>query len=357
LGLTKCGSCGFPRLITVFLGWEGNGAITVKRMPVFRVVLIEADFFTVLLDSLEKGLGLSVRHVAFEAQRHSLRHAISHVLDSPLRVLARGKHMKKLMARIFCRVAQVTGTSYARVISYEPGQFGEAIIHNPFDKEMMASIILSAFEAMEGVPFEHNWSKRGADDIISVRPALHRSDIDERMEYVPLDLKTSKRQVQTCQSCGTPSAMRHLKWHSKKGIVTDERHGTRFVILDASTPEVIIRELVKELGEDFYPLIVEAYRDFSLPHIRREYLGDDGAMPDRDTLYARALEAMAARGQGSPVFWSTEGERLEVVVENPFETHLLGGFFAALYEAAEGKRARAVWSCPDSLTAVYTIEP
>ncbi len=162
-----------------------------------------------------------MRHVAFEAQRHSLRQAIAHILDSPLRVLARGKRMKKLMARIFCRVAQVTGTSYARVISYEPGQRGEAIIHNPFDKEMMASIILSAFEALEGVPFEHSWSKQGADDVILVRPALHRSDIAERMEYAQLDLKSSKRQVQTCRE------LRHALGHGPSEVALEawRRHG------------------------------------------------------------------------------------------------------------------------------------
>ncbi len=356
LGLKSCGNCGFPRLMTTFLGWDGNGAITVKRLPVFRVVLIEADFFPVLLKSLEEKLGISIRHVAFEAQRHSIRQAITNVLDSPFRFLAQGKHMKKLTARVFCHIAMLTGTSHARVISYEPGKLGEAVIRNPFDKEMMASIIISAFESLEGVPFQHSWRNQGGDDVITVWPVEKDSHIACRMTHAPLELKTGKRHIKRCQSCGTPSAMRHLKWHNKKGIVSDERDGTRYVLLDAFTPEVIMRELVKELGEDFYPLIVEAYRDFSLPHIQRDHFGVD-RVADRDALYASALELMAARGQGNPVFWSIDGDRLEIVVENPFERHLLGGYFAALFEAVEGMEASAVWECPDSLTAVYTIKP
>ncbi len=343
--------------MSLLLSWDGSGAILVERMPVFRVVFIEADFFTVFLDSLEKALGLSVRHVAFEAQRKSICQAIAHVLESPLRVLTYGKTMKKLMARVFCRVAYVTGTSYARALEYRPGRLGRAVIRNPFDREMMASIILSAFEALEGVPFEHAWEERDGELVISVRPARSRSDIAERMDYTPLQLKVSERRVPACPRCGVPAAITHLKWDSKEGNITDDRDGTRFVVLDAYTPEVVIRELVNELGEDFYPLIVEAYREFSLPHIRFEYRQARKDGNGRKELYALALDAMAARGQGNPVFWSADSGRLDVVVENPFEVNLLAGYFAALYEVAEGKRAQVDWDCPDPLTAVYSVGP
>jgi hypothetical protein len=77
-------------------------------------------------------------------------------------------------------------------------------VRNPYDRELMAAIILGAFEALERKPYAHTWKKAGGEDVISVRAVDARPEISERLELVYPELKPGHFHLPRCRSCGTP---------------------------------------------------------------------------------------------------------------------------------------------------------
>ncbi len=139
----------------------------------------------------------------------------------------------------------------------------------------------------------------------------------------------------------------------------DTRRNVRMVFLDSYTPNVVFRELAKELGDEIYPIIIEAQRSFSLRHLREEFLAGSavGDTAGKEAFYLAALDTLALRGRGNPVDWSSQGDRFSVVIENPFEEHLLAGHLAAMYELGEGGPAAVTWEELATSTLEFTLVP
>jgi hypothetical protein len=57
------------------------------------------------------------------------------------------------------------------------------------------------------------------------------------------------------------------------------------------------------------------------------------------------------------VDWSSQGDRFSVVIENPFEEHLLAGHLAAMYELGEGRPAAVTWKELATSTLEFTLVP
>jgi hypothetical protein len=82
-----------------------------------------------------------------------------------------------------------------------------------------------------------------------------------------------------------------------------------------------------------------------------------GEEVDRDTFYIAVLDTLALRGQGNPVDYDTSDGVLKVVIENPFQEHLLAGHLSAMYELGEGRKAEASWRKVDPSTLEFTVTP
>ena len=63
----RCEGCGLPVQLGGWLRWDNNGRIFQKISPTFRVILMEANFMDDLFGRIEKALGISIRHIVFEA--------------------------------------------------------------------------------------------------------------------------------------------------------------------------------------------------------------------------------------------------------------------------------------------------
>ncbi len=231
-------------------------------------------------------------------------------------------------------------------------------MRNPFNRELMAAIIVGAFESLERQPFGHAWKNVDGTDIISIRPEPSRPEIAERMTLAPRPPKKGTRSYPRCPRCGVPQNL-NLEWFPDDGRIMDTRRNVRMAFLDAYTAGVVFRELAKELGDEVYPIIIDAQRAFSLRHLREEFLGggDVGDIVDKDTFYISVLDTLALRGQGNPVDYSSEGGVLDVVIENPFEEHCLAGMLSAMYMLGEGRPAAVSWQELDPSTLQFFLKP
>jgi hypothetical protein len=354
----KCRSCGFPQAISRMMKWNDNGTITLWLRRDFRAVLIEADFLNELFEHIEVSMGFSIRHIVFAAQRNAAREVAEANIRGPFS-FARYGPFKQVSVRLLCRVASFTGQSSARVVAYKGGKYGEALVLNPFDRDLMAAVIVGIFDGLERKPFGHAWRETDRGDIITVKPEPSRPELVERMAFTTPPPIKGDRAFQRCPRCGVPARLEDLEWLLDEGKIVDRRLKERMVLLDCYTPSVVIRELASELGDSIYPLVVEAQRSYSLRHIRRQFLAgrDPVLFRNKQYLYENVLETVALRGLGNPTGYLYAGDRLMVTVENPFNPHLLAGHLAAMYELGEKQPAGVGWDYLDENTIRFTMAP
>jgi len=359
--MRRCGKCGFPYMLSKLIRWNENGTITMLKNPDQRVVIIEADFLTRLFSHIEQGLGISIAHLVFEAQRNASAHTIDSQLGKfPYRAARWGRLNKRLSVHIFCRLAVWLGQAYTEVITYRPGRGGEAVIRNPYDRELMAAIILGAFESLEKKPFRHAWKRVKGEEVISVSVATKRPDISSRLDLEYPPLKPGNLFIPKCPSCKMPKEMSYLEWREEEGIILDRRRDARVVFLDGYVPTIVFRELARELGEEIYPMIIQAEKDNARRRIEQLRVNDEreGVLPrkERDSTYEYALASLPQRGQGNPVRYKYDYLGLEVTVDNPYNEHLLAGSIAALFEAVEGVESEVQWESPEPSRIVFKVK-
>jgi len=360
--MKKCKKCGFPFILSKLIRWNENGTITMLKNPNQRAVIIEADFLTRLFSNIEDHLGISISHLVFEAQRNASVHTIDSQLSKfPYKSGRWGSLNKRITVNIFCRLAVWLGQSYAEAITYRPGKGGEAIVRNPYNRELMAAIILGAFESLERKPFQHTWKRVGDEDIVSITVSEERPDFSSRLDLEYPELRQGDLFIPQCPSCGMPRELAYLEWREDEGIIIDNRRDERVVFLDGYVPTIVFRELEKELGKAIYPIIIQAEKESALRRIEQLRLADErsGVLPrkERDSIYEYALAALPQRGQGNPVRYKYDYLGLEVTVDNPYNEHLLAGSIAALFEAVEGHESEVEWESPQTSRIIFTVRP
>jgi hypothetical protein len=348
--IKKCKVCGFPYWLAKSLIWNDNGTITSRNRPDFRTLIIEADYLSEIFRRIEEALGVSIHHIVFEAQRNAAKDVIDGNIGRVRWVIRHVPGVHRLIITYFNRMASWTGQGYAKTISYEGRGTGAAIIRNPFNRELMSAVVVGALESLGEMPYDYHWEKRGEDDVIVVEPAGEHPEIAARLTYTIPPPLSGDRHFQGCPGCGVPVLLKDLEWREEEGLMIDGKSGVRMVVLEIYTMGVVLRELARELGEDIYPVIVDAQREFSLDHIRREFHSGG-----KDALYRDVLDSIAVRGQGNPVRYEMDDGLLTVIVENPFDEHVLAGHLSALYEIVEGKAPHVSWEAAGPSAVSYTF--
>jgi hypothetical protein len=342
--ISKCRRCGFSAFYARLIRWNSNGTISIRINPRFRILLLEAESMSRMMSDIEGALGVSIRHLFFEAERLAAVRVIDANLIGPGKLVKYLPGAKRPMPFVFCRVAVGTGMGYARALAYKPGAYGEAVVRNPFDEELMAAVICGSFECIERQPFDYTWKEVDGEKVIRIEPAERKPEVAERMDFTLQPLKPGSREFERCPGCKTPVPLQGLEWRENEGIIYDRGRGARMVFVDMYTPNVVIRELARELGEEVFPLVTEAQRAVSLRNLSEEYLSSAraGATGDGGGLLEPLLEDLAVRGLGNPVRSALVGGEWEVEVDNPFNPHLLAGHLQAIFQFAEGRKPQVL---------------
>ena len=360
--LLRCRECGLPRFVSFFMKWNVDGTITQFIRRDFRVVILHLGFIDSLFANIESRLGLSIEHIAFEAQRNASKATMDSFYDKMpgMRPMTRIGFVKRMGVAQFNKVGAVTGQCISETVEYVPGKYATARIRNPFHLNMMAANVVGAFESLEGVPFSHTWEEVARDTyLIRIRRADEKPEIAGRMmiEYPPIipgDLK-----LERCPRCHAPRALSHLRWMENDGIILDTRTGTRVVMLDGYMVAAVFREMARELGDEVDELLVDAQREWTADHVEQlDYLGGDGPLsPEkRREAYGRYLDMLPLYGQGNPVALEVGDSTIDVTVENPYEKHILAGTIQGLYEALERSRSKVTWKEPKPGVISFTVK-
>jgi hypothetical protein len=362
--LMRCRECGFPRIASFFIKWNDNGTITQLMRRDFRVVVLHFGFLDNLFSNIEAKLGISIEHIAFEAQRNASKATFAAFTDKipGARFFMTPGFVKKVGVEQFNKVGVVTGQCHSETLEYKPGKYGIARIRNPFNFGLMAANVVGAFETLEGVPFKHTWEQESSDTyVIRVEPTGETAELTERMalDYTPM--VPGNLIHDRCPRCKIPFALSsHLKWMENDGIILDTRTGSRVVMLDGYMVRTVFREMVQELGDEINDLLVDAQREWTVDHVGQLGLMEvNGAMTaqELEKAYREYLKNMPLYGIGNPVTFAMDDSSIKVRVENPYEAHIIAGTLQGLREALEKSKSSVEWAESDHGSVEYTVTP
>jgi len=359
--LERCRRCGFHSIMAKLFSWNDNGTITMRNFPDMRSVIIESDFIDELFSRVEAQMGVSLRHIVFEAQVNASIRAVDTQLSRPLFRQGRKGSFKHIGAWVNSRIPIWSGMGYTRTILYEPGKRYEAVVANPFNKELLGAIILGSFISLEKRPFTHEWRKVNGHDVLVLEAAESRPEVSQRLDIGFPPARPGRLELERCRSCGTPAGLSYLRWNEEQGTIVDCRRGIRVTFLDGYVPTLVIRELAAEIGGDLFPLVIEAEKDYTKAHIRSLGIADAAprfySQEERDAIYLQTLSSLPLWGQGNPVDFKHGNGWLRVTVENPYNEVLLAGRMAGVFEVVEGLEAEVQWEKPEEAVLLCSVAP
>lgn len=354
----RCSVCGVPKIVGRMNSWMPNGTIVSKGDSRIRQVFFEADLLPELRRRISEGLGFPVNRIFYEAERNSVRIVVEALLQSlSIRMTLRIPPFKRGVVRFFHSLAWMTGTAKSRTVEYHVGKYGVARMRNPWDLDLMAAVVVGAFEALEGRPLRSFWKKENGEYLLRVEVTETKPELSERLEVDYPPVKEGNYRYRRCPRCGVPMDIRHMEWREEEGLIMDRRRDIRMLNWEGFTLYLVTRELVRELGEDVIPIIIDAERDYTL-----KMLSDLGltrsSQEARDDLLQEMLAMLPLYGQGLATDVElTPGGVLRLWVDNPYDEYFLAGRLAAFYEAIEGKRARVDWSQAGPSSVSYILAP
>ncbi len=317
-----------------------------------------------MLSSIESKIGVSLEHIAFEAQRNASAEVFNAYYEKfpGIRLALKLKTSRRVAVWFFHLVARITGMAATRGLEYAPGKHSLVEIRNPFDINLMVANVLGSFETLENKPFAADWHEEGDGSyLLEVKAVEQGSELAERMK---VEYKTSlpgNIEIERCGRCGVPLAIsRTLAWEENEGLIHDTRSGARIIFLDAYMVTTVLRELAKELGNEIYTMVVEAKKEWTIGHVGELGLagGDEPLSPEElERAYRSYLEFVPLHGLGNPVSFKMVDGTIEIVVENPYEPSILAGTFQGLFEALEKAASTVVWEYPGKRTVSFTVTP
>jgi hypothetical protein len=321
------------------------------------------SFINGLFSRIGSQIGISIDHIAFEAQRNASKAVFEAFYDKipGMRFATRFRFVKRSAVAQFNKVAAVTGMGYSETLEYVPGKYGVARFRNPFDFNLMAANVVGAFEMLEGVPFKHTWEEEGDDSyVIRVEPTGDKPEISERMALEYPQVLPGDRKHERCRRCHAPLALGNLRWVENDGIILDKLSGDRVVMLDGYMIGTVFREMAKELGDEVNDILLDAMREWVTEHAGQLGIGkSEGPFSgeDRERAYREQLDFLPLYGQGNPVAFEIVDSAVKVVIENPYEPFILAGSLRGLYEAVENREGRVSWESVRDGVISYMVEP
>ncbi len=354
----RCPICGVPKIVGRLNRWKPNGTVVNLGNPRYRQIFFEAELLPELRKRISEGLGFPVNRIFYEAERNAVREVVQGLLQNPARrAFLHILPFKRGVVRFFHQLSALTGTAHSRTVEYRPGKYGVARLRNPWDLDLMAAVVVGAFEALEGCPYRAFWKKDGEEYLLRVEAVEHKPEISERLEVEYPPLREGNFRHHVCPRCGVPLQIRNLEWREEEGIIMDRRRGTRMINWEAHSVSKVISELVRELGEEVAPIIVEAERHRTLRMLEELGLLSYSEM-ERVQFLQEMLAQLPVYGYGlASEVEHTSGGILRVWVDNPYDELLMAGRLGAFYQAVEGKKARIEWSEAGASRVSYLLSP
>lgn len=366
--LFRCSACGFPRVLSSLFNWRSNGTITAHPLlwgNNLRVVLYRQGFVANLFSSIEQQLGLSIDHIAFEAERQASIAVFKAILDKTpfANRIIRTRLLRRIWVYTSDQVAMIIGAGHSKTLKYVPGKYSTGEIKNPYNRNLLGAVVAGDFELIENKPLKVSWEELGDDRYkILVELAEGYSDISDRMSpdlpdmslsLFPSQQKRSDKIMpgnfhhDRCPRCKTPLGLSTLKWTEEEGTIIDMENQVRFFLIDAYFIPTVFRELAKELGDDAYDMIIDSVKEYTLmnpSHFGLSYESKPRDVKSLEGALRKHIFSLPLYGEGNPVDIKITSSTLEATIENPYEPLIIAATTKGLFEWLTESTCSMDWS-------------
>jgi hypothetical protein len=323
--LRRCKECETPLAYSKFIRWFPNGTVIGIDGNRTRLVFLETELLTRIIDGISAAIGFNIQPIVIEAERRIGRSFIDTLIPSIYHNLGL-YHLPRSQALInppsqyiFDHVA---GLGYGRFIllNYKFRKSMTVLCRNPYNSGMLMGDSLGVWEFLENKEgvcqggTESGMLKITLEE--SREPQPHQEDrlVPAKPVYTP-----GKSIYDICPGCRLPSFIgKAYAWNLDEGVCNDRRTGQRVACMPVASLEAVIRELEEELGQDIPRLVL----DISTRAVR-EFCGSIRLESWHD--FERQLREMPLRGMGSARITARDQDSCLVTVDNPFSPILIDG--------------------------------
>lgn len=341
--------------------WKSDGTIVSHLGKDNRIVLLDSRIYSTVFNKAETELGFSIWQTAIDTTRRVTKSLVEEFpLQMPLPRYCGQAVTRRFMINFMKMYSRIAGHSAPDLVDYKPGKYTVARIKNPIDMDIVAGTILGSFEAINRVPHVCEIIKEKENQFLArIEPDSHEGSCQEVPEVTFPPILPGNIFYERCSRCGVPTKLSdRLKWDHEEGTIVETLTGKRFCVVSC-TIKTVLEELAAEYGDAAYDFLMGAQRDLIMEHVklRGDMLGPESSHEDILRICRSYMDDWSLFGYGNPVLFDIKGDSIEVVVENPFDVHIIAGALMGLYDALFDRKRAVNWYMPKEGVVSYAIEP
>lgn len=335
----------------------------IKFHDIRRMVFLSASMYDDIVDNLNLEVGVPIWHLVYESYRNVGRMSLETMFEenSLLNRLRKYKWMRQIVGLFFNELATVMGYCLSRTGERLSDTSHTAYIKNPFNLYCVAGSVVSALEALRGIPYDCTWEELCLNEyMITVNVIGKRPEICERLIDEPPTVAEGAVSLERCRSCGMPLRAAELfEWKKDEGKMINRKSDDRWCAFVSTTLPPIIRELARELGDNIYDSLITSQCKWTISHLDRLGVIDADSILDNEKAeeaFLKYLDDFPVFGYGNPTVIDEEDGSCSITIENPFFIEMIAGILLGLYRGLIAAEAEIKWKTLDENKVTYTLK-
>jgi hypothetical protein len=241
-GYEPCPSCGMPRSLNRKLVWTTDGGIYFQARRSDRLIFLEEDDISALLDEGVKVRGEQLLDTLRECRRAFTREEVASQLTRIRRALLRHWPLAKRVVRSVLKEAAVFGCGNIAVSSIKPRKELVVTIRHPYNPHLMAGDIWGFWEGLNGVDAllslsassEYEWD-------ITIRTVARKRGKSERKKAPRRPQRDYGLEV--CEKCRLPRFPWELRWDTELGTIYQSGTHRHMIITSVRGWRLVVDEV------------------------------------------------------------------------------------------------------------------
>jgi hypothetical protein len=318
-----------------------NGDIVQTGNEAHRVCFIETESLDPIYKSLSALLGLPIdRFVIDLAGKGNGDYVRAVTPPNVMEMIKDGSLSPETMMEAMHVVAALSGYGKYELVGFRnEGDQDDYItirVTNPYSLLLVCGSVKGTIEVIaDRGPGRCEWEEIAPHTYdITVRVGESEEELDRRFQIEKYQHQEGDIELERCNTCSAPLALREYRWDVDAGITRNSRTGRRMALVGPYVLDPLFRELEKELGEDITSMTIEAQRRYIKNGIYSFY-----EISDRGDLRTQ----LALRGFGNLQEIEMSKKGLHMRIANAANYLLTAGMVQGLFENRFGVDSNIDW--------------
>ncbi len=354
LQVDRCPECGVPEPFTQRQAWLNNGDIVQRANPATRMAFIESENLDPLIVNIGDIIGMSIEHMTINIATRANEIYLRQLIPREAKKMIKAKQLELMpFIESIITMAQLFGFGKYELVGFryanDAGDHATTRVTEPFSLYMTAGGYAGAVSSMVGedIAVYYKLISPGVYEF-STRYTEYPLELKERLRLVNYRHKDGDIELERCETCGGPRALRRFRWDLDRGQIINEHTGRRMIMLGPAMLDPIFEALQKELDQDIPSVVIEAQRRF----VKTGFYPLD-LLKSED--YLRTQLALRGVGNVKEIRMDRKGLRLRM--ENTCLYLLVVGLVQGIFEMTFDVSSNLDWELSEQGDLVLEIIP